>query len=148
MFEHVGHKNYRTYMTCVARNLDPNGLFLLHTIGRNDRGTGIDPWVTKYIFPNSEIPSLTPVTEAFDNIFLLEDLHNFGPDYDRTLLAWFDNFDRNWARFAAQLPPTFYRMWKYYLLMFAGAFRARHLQLWQLVLAPRNGAGTYARPLR
>ena len=148
MFEHVGHKNYRTYMQCVARNLASDGLFLLHTIGLNDQGTGIDPWVTKYIFPNSEIPALTRVTEAFDNLFLLEDLHNFGTDYDKTLLAWFKNFDRNWHRFAAELPQTFYRMWKYYLLMFAGAFRARHLQLWQLVLSPRDTLGGYTRPLR
>ena len=147
MFEHVGHKNYRAYMECVASNLAPNGLFLLHTIGRNDVGTGIDPWVTKYIFPNSEIPALARVTEAVDNLFLIEDLHNFGTDYDKTLLAWYRNFDRNWSHFADQLPTYFYRMWEYYLLMFAGAFRSRHLQLWQIVLASKKRARGYSRPL-
>ena len=135
-------------MDCVAKNLASDGLFLLHTIGRNDRGRGIDPWVTKYIFPNSEIPTLVQLSEAIDNLFLLEDLHNFGSDYDRTLRAWFENFDHNWHQFADELPRSFYRMWKYYLLMFAGAFRARHLQLWQLVLSPRNSMLAYARPLR
>ncbi len=146
MFEHVGHKNYRLYMETVRRNVNADGLFLLHTIGRNDHGSGIDPWVTKYIFPNSEIPGLPAVARAVDRVFVIEDMHNFGADYARTLLAWYENFHEAWPRFESRLPAGFYRLWKYYLLMFAGIFRARGLQVWQFVLAPRGVADGYQRP--
>lgn len=146
MFEHVGHKNYATYMQRVRQLLVPDGLFLLHTIGRNDWGSGVDPWVTRYIFPNSEIPSLARVIAAFDRTFVLEDLHNFGADYARTLTAWRDNFINAWPQIKHDLPASFYRRWLYYLNMFAGVFQARGLQLWQLVLAPEGVAGGYRRP--
>lgn len=146
MFEHVGRKNYRAYFDTARRNLRPDGLFLLHTIGRNDQGLGIDPWVTRYIFPNSEIPSLARVVQAFDRRFVLEDLHNFGADYARTLRAWHDNFTRACPTFATPLPAQFERLWKYYLMLFAGAFRARSLQTWQLVLSPSGIRGGYRRP--
>ncbi len=146
MFEHVGRKNYRPFMQTVRRLLTPDGLFLLHTIGRNHHGAGIDPWVTRYIFPNSEIPSLKRVVAALDRQFVIEDLHNFGADYALTLLAWRDNFIRAWPGLAPQLPPDFCRRWTYYLSLFAGVFRARGLQLWQMVLAPNGVPGGYRRP--
>lgn len=146
MFEHVGRKNYREYMQTARRLLTPDGLFLLHTIGRNDQGAGIDPWVTRYIFPNSEIPSLKRVVAALDRVFVVEDLHNFGADYARTLVAWRENFQRAWPKFAARMPADFYRRWHYYLDMFAGVFRARGLQLWQFVLSPHGVPGGYRRP--
>ena len=146
MFEHVGRKNYHEYMRTARRLLAPGGLFLLHTIGRNDHGAGVDPWVTRYIFPNSEIPSLQRMARAIHRQFVLEDLHNFGADYALTLLAWRDNFQRAWTDFAARLPGDFYRRWYYYLSMFAGVFRARGLQLWQLVLSPEGVPGGYRRP--
>ena len=146
MFEHVGHKNYGPYMQGVRRLLTPDGLFLLHTIGRNDRGNGVDPWVTRHIFPNSEIPSLARVVAALDRVFVVEDLHNFGADYAPTLLAWRDNFQRHSRESGAGLPPGFYRSWWYYLNMFAGVFRARGLQLWQWVLSPQGVPGGYRRP--
>jgi cyclopropane-fatty-acyl-phospholipid synthase len=146
MFEHVGRKNYRAYMAAARRLLNPDGLFLLHTIGRNDRGAGIDPWVTRHIFPNSEIPSLARLVGALDRQFVIEDLHNFGADYARTLVAWRDNFQRAWPTFAHDMPADFYRRWTYYLDMFAGVFRARGLQLWQCVLSPHGVAGGYRRP--
>ena len=146
MFEHVGHKNYAAYMDCVKRSLVDDGLFVMQTIGRNERGTGIDPWVTRYIFPNSEVPSLQRTSRAVSGCFVVEDLHNFGADYDLTLMSWFANFNREWPRFRARMPDDFYRVWKYYLLMFAGVFRARGLQLWQLVLAPKRTGSRYLRP--
>jgi cyclopropane-fatty-acyl-phospholipid synthase len=146
MFEHVGRKNYREYMDTVRRCLRPNGLFLLHTIGRNHQGVGIDPWVTKYIFPNSEIPTLARIVEALDRRFIVEDLHNFGTDYARTLHAWFDNFSQAWPNLADRLPPQFFRLWKYYLMLFAGVFRARGLQTWQFVLSPHGVREGYRRP--
>jgi cyclopropane-fatty-acyl-phospholipid synthase len=147
MIEHVGHKNYRTYMECVRRNLTDDGLFVLQTVGRIERGTGIDPWVTKYIFPNSEVPTLDRINSAINGSLRIEDLQNFGVDYDRTLMAWYGNFERAWPRFENTMSPNFYRLWKYYLLMFAGIFRARRLELWQLVLAPKQFNRGYRRPL-
>ncbi|MFA5494782.1 MAG: cyclopropane fatty acyl phospholipid synthase [Porticoccaceae bacterium] len=145
MFEHVGHKNYRTYMETAHRCLKDDGLFLLHTIGKNLRHGGADPWVDKYIFPNGELPSIGQIGDSVDQLFVVEDLHNFGADYDKTLMAWYTNFDRAWPRFAEQLGERFYRMWRYYLLCCAGAFRARNLQLWQWVLSKKGLVGGYSR---
>ena len=145
MFEHVGHKNYRTYMDVAHRCLRDNGLFLLHTIGKNRRFRGADPWIDKYIFRNGELPSVAQIGDSVAGLFVVEDLHNFGADYDRTLMAWHANFEAAWPRFADQLGERFYRMWRYYLLCCAGAFRARELQLWQWVLSKRGVAGGYQR---
>lgn len=146
MFEHVGHKNHREYMRVVRRCLTPPGKFLLHTIGKNQSRAGVDPWVAKYIFPNGEIPSLKQISAAVESLMLIEDLHNFGADYDNTLMAWFANFDQAWPQLKQNLPETFYRMWKYYLHVCAGAFRARNLQLWQIVIANGAAEGGYRRP--
>jgi cyclopropane-fatty-acyl-phospholipid synthase len=144
MFEHVGYKNYRTFMEVVRRILKPDGLFLLQTIGANTPSKRTDPWLHRYIFPNSMLPSPDKITSAIENRFVLEDWHSFGPDYDRTLLAWFQNFDAHWNSLKAKYGGRFYRMWKYYLLSCAGGFRARKHQLWQLVLSPQGRSGGYA----
>ncbi len=143
MFEHVGYKNYRTYFEVVDSVLKPNGLSLLHTIGRLDSATINDPWFERYIFPNSMLPSVAQIGKAIEGLFVMEDWHNFGADYDKTLMAWFKNFDAAWPRLRAKYSEQFYRMWKYYLLSCAGAFRARDLQLWQVVLS-RGVPGGYA----
>lgn len=145
MFEHVGRKNFRTYMEMAHRCLTDQGLFLLHTIGNNERNSGSDPWLDKYIFPNGELPSIGQIGDAVDNLFVVEDLHNFGSDYDKTLMAWHENFEKAWPRFADQLGERFYRMWRYYLLSCAGAFRARDIQLWQWVLSKEGRIGGYQR---
>lgn len=145
MFEHVGHKNDRTYMAVAHRCLAPGGLFLLHTIGRNEHGHGTDPWIDKYVFPNGELPTIARIGRAVERLFVVEDLHNFGADYDRTLMAWHANFEAAWPRFAGQLGERFRRMWRYYLLSCAGAFRARDIQLWQWVLSKGGVPGGYQR---
>lgn len=147
MFEHVGYKNYRTFMHIARRLLAPDGLFLLHTIGGNTSTIMTDPWIHKYIFPNGMIPSAAQISRAAEGLFVMEDWHNFGSDYDTTLMHWFHNFDKNWKHLAPKYGERFYRMWKYYLLSCAGAFRARHLQLWQIVLSPNGVPGGY-RPVR
>ena len=145
MFEHVGHKNYRTYMEVVRKCLRKNARFLLHTIGKNDSRPGVDPWISKYIFPNGETPSLRQISAALEPLMIIEDVHNFGPDYDKTLMCWFNNFDKAWSRLKYSYSERFYRMWKYYLHVCAGGFRARHMQLWQIVIS--NGTDqTYRRP--
>ena len=147
MFEHVGPKNYKTYMQVVSRCLKENGLFLLHTIGSNYTRHNPDPWINRYIFPNGVLPSLNDVSKAFDKCFVLEDFHSFGPYYDKTLMAWFNNFDSNWNHLRENYSERFYRMWKYYLLGCAGAFRARNIQLWQFVFSKHGVEGGYT-PVR
>jgi cyclopropane-fatty-acyl-phospholipid synthase len=145
MFEHVGRKNFRTYMEVAHRCLDDDGLFLLHTIGKNLRRSVPDPWIDKYIFPNGDLPSIGQIGDAADELFVVEDLHNFGADYDRTLMEWHKNFVHAWPQFSDRLGERFYRMWTYYLLSCAGAFRARDIQLWQLVLSKKGVIGGYHR---
>jgi len=135
MFEHVGYKNYRMYMEKVRSLLRDNGLFLLHTIGRNMSVRQTDPWIQKYVFPNGMIPSASQISQAYEGLLVMEDWHNFGHFYDRTLMAWFRNFESVWPELEAEYGTEFYRMWKYHLLSCAGAFRARELQLWQIVLS-------------
>ncbi|MDB6081000.1 MAG: cfa [Chlamydiia bacterium] len=137
MFEHVGEKNYRTFMKTVHRCLKPDGLFMLHTIGRNTSSKTTDPWINSYIFPNGQLPSIRQIGTSIEGLFVMEDWHNFGLDYDKTLMAWFTQFDKNWQTLKERRAggERFYRMWKYYLLSCAGAFRARDIQLWQVVLS-------------
>jgi len=138
MFEHVGYKNYKTYMRVAARCLKDDGLFLLHTIGSNASSKNTDPWIEKYIFPNSMLPSLAQIASAVENLFVIEDVHNFSTDYDKTLMEWFKNFDLHWDELKDGYDDRFYRMWKFYLLCSAGSFRSRRNQLWQIVLS-KNG---------
>ena len=146
MFEHVGYRNYRTYMEVVHRCLKGNGVFLLQTIGRNRSGVTTDPWIARYIFPNSMLPSIKQVAAASEGLLVMEDWQNFGDHYDRTLMAWLKNFDSNWSKLAACYDERFYRMWKYYLFASAGAFRARRNQLWQIVFSKKGILGGYRSP--
>jgi len=143
MFEHVGYKNYRRYMQVARRCLKDDGLFLLHTIGRNNSNRTAEAWINKYIFPNGMTPSVQQIGKAVENLFIIEDWHNFGQDYDTTLMAWHENFQNNWHRLEQTYDERFQRMWQYYLLMCAGSFRARRNQLWQLVLSKKGLKGGY-----
>ncbi len=135
MVEHVGWRNYPELMRTVHRSLVPGGLFLLHTIGANVSSRRADPWLERYIFPNSMLPSLAQLSAAAEPFFVLEDLHNFGPYYDRTLLEWDRRFREGWPRLAERYGERFYRMWRYYLMSSAAGFRVRRIQLWQLLLS-------------
>lgn len=133
MFEHVGPKNYATYFKKVAGNLKPDGIFVLHTIGSNKTDSQVDAWTEQYIFPNGCLPSMRHIADVSERYFILEDWHNFGADYDRTLMAWYQRFIAHWPQLSAHYDERFKRMFSYYLNSCAGAFRARELQLWQLV---------------
>ncbi len=146
MFEHVGYKNYRSYMKTVARMLNDDGLFLLQTIGGNRSEIIVDPWIEHYIFPNSMLPSAKQITSAGEGLFIIEDWHNFGSDYDKTLMAWHENFVTAWPKLKHAYDQRFYRMWCYYLLCCAGAFRARENQLWQIVFSKNGIPGGYRAP--
>ena len=143
MFEHVGRKNYDIFMKTTKRLLKPSGLFLLHTIGNSKKKTGTDPWINKYIFPNGMLPSPVCVAKAITGLYVMEDWHNFGADYDKTLMAWHQRFEEGYAEGAFQCSERVRRMYRYYLLSCAGAFRARDIQLWQIVLSPEGVEGGY-----
>jgi cyclopropane-fatty-acyl-phospholipid synthase len=134
MFEHVGRKNYGKFMHTVNDCLKENGVFLLHTIGSNESQIKSDPWISKYIFPNGELPSIAQISKAAEGLFVVEDLHNLGPHYDKTLMAWNNRFQAAWPQLESKYDQRFKRMWEYYLLSCAGAFRARDIQLWQIVM--------------
>ncbi|TYT25186.1 cyclopropane fatty acyl phospholipid synthase [Luteimonas viscosa] len=146
MFEHVGVKNYEAYFDLARRCLAPDGLFLLHTIGGNISRMHTDPWIAKYIFPNSMLPSAAQLAAALEGRFVIEDWHSFGADYDRTLQAWRDNIEAAWTTLPARYDERFRRMWRYYLSASMASFRVRLIQLWQLVLSPRGVAGGYVAP--
>ena len=134
VMEHVGYKNYRTYMEVADRTLKDGGIAFFHTIGSNFSTTGANAWSTKYIFPNGMLPSIAQLAKAMENLFVMEDWHNIGPHYDPTLMAWNANFEAAWPELKKNYDDRFYRMWRYYLLSSAGGFRARAQQLWQVVM--------------
>jgi len=134
IMEHVGYRNYRTYMEVADRCLKPGGVAFIHTIGSNEDVTSADPFTNKYIFPNGMLPSIPQLSKAMEGLFVVEDLHNIGPYYDPTLMAWCANFDRAWPALKANYDERFRKMWRYWLLSGAGGFRSRWQQLWQIVM--------------
>ena len=134
IFEHLGYKNYRTYMEVVNRCLKDDGIAFIHTIGTNTSKTYTNRWTDKYIFPNGMLPSIAQIAHAMEGLFVMEDWHNFGPDYDKTLMAWYQNFNNAWPKFKNTFGGRFYRMWRFYLLGSAGTYRSRTNQLWQIVI--------------
>ena len=143
MLEHVGPRNYGTYFEVVRRSLRPDGLFVLQTIGSNEATVGSDPWIERNIFPNSAIPTTRALARSVEDQWVLEHWENFGPDYDRTLRAWYANFERAWPELSAHYGDRFRRQWRFYLLACAGSFRARSNQLWQMVFSPEGVRGGY-----
>ncbi len=143
MFEHVGPKNYRTYFDTARRLLAPEGLFLLHTIGVDRQAHRTDPWIDRHVFPNGRLPAPGELARVLEGRFVIEDWHNFGTDYDLTLMAWHQRFEAAWPELSAHYGERFARMWRYYLLCCAGFFRSRQGQLWQLVLSSPQRHGPY-----
>jgi cyclopropane-fatty-acyl-phospholipid synthase len=146
MFEHVGVKNYPAYMQTARRCLKDDGLFLLHCIGGNKSVRDTDAWIAKYIFPNGMLPSIKQIAAASEDLFVMEDWHNFSVYYDKTLQAWRRNFENSWEELKDQYNETFHRMWRYYLSISMASFRARKNQLWQIVFSPRGVPGGYVAP--
>lgn len=143
LMEHVGHKNYRTYMEVVDRCLAHDGISLIHTIGSPTSEWAPDPWTQKYIFPNAQLPSVAALAYAMEGLFRFDDLHAIGRHYDPTLMAWHRNFAVAWPQLRSRYGDRFYRMWTYYLLMSAAAFRAQYIDVFQLVMT-RLGPGAAA----
>lgn len=146
MFEHVGVRNYDSFFEVSRRSLAPDGLMLLHTIGAERSTHHTDPWIHRYIFPNSMLPSAVQIATAAEDRFVIEDWHNFGTDYDLTLQAWRDNVEASWPRLGERYDERFHRMWRFYLAASMALFRSRRAQLWQLVLSPHGVPGGYVAP--
>ncbi len=146
MVEHVGKKNYRTLFKIIHDHLSDNGLYLLHTIGSNTSTSIVDPFMDKYIFPNGMLPSQEQISHAANGLFILQDAQNLGKHYDPTLMAWNENFRKNWSSIADRYDERFRRMFEYYLLSCAGAFRAGAMQLWQMVFSKNRNVMDYRGP--
>lgn len=146
MFEHVGHLNYRNYMQIASNSLVDDGIFLLHCIGGNVSTTQVSPWFAKYIFPNGMLPSIAQIGASIENLLIMEDWQNFGPDYYKTLMAWYSNFIAGWDKVKHHYDQRFFRMWSYYLLSAAGGFKAREMQLWQMVFSKSGLKQRYDAP--
>ena len=140
MMEHVGPKNHREMMEVINRRLADDGVAVVHTIANNKSLRHGTPFIEKYIFPNAVAPSIAQIGRAIEGLFVLEDLHNIGPDYDPTLMAWWENFDRTYSEISHRYDRRFYLMWKFYLLAAAGASRSRDGQLYQFVLTKTGRA--------
>ncbi len=137
MMEHVGPKNYRVFFEKCDDLLEVHGQMLHHTISSNLTKQVTDPFFERYIFPGGVLPSLAQIAKAAENLFVIEDVQNFGPDYDRTLMEWHKNISSTWHEIP-QYDERFKRMWNYYLLASAAGFRTGNLQLLQCVFQ-RNG---------
>jgi cyclopropane-fatty-acyl-phospholipid synthase len=139
MFEAVGRKNFRTYMKKVNEWLKDDGVFLLQTILSTSKAPGADPWIDKYIFPNGELPNRRMLEKSIQGIFSIGDWHAFGADYDKTLMAWWSNFEAGYDSLDKnKYNERFYRMWKYYLQICAGGFRSGYTDVAQIALT-KNG---------
>jgi len=197
ILEHLGHKNYRNFFKLVNKLMkDDTSIYLLHTIGLNNLWMPpVEPFANEYIFKNGMLPWYTQIISETKNVFFLEDWHNMGHDYYLTLMAWAENFERNWPKIRSllfekerllendkrtkirrqvaknriekrgretiksepgvtteeqmdkevdeELAHVFFRMWKFYLLFSAGAFKARRFNLWQVVFTKDGLVGGY-----
>ena len=142
-FEHIGYKNFQTFFEVCNEHLKDDGMMLHHTIGGNSDAKKADPWIDKYIFPGGCIPGLRQISKAIEKKFVIEDLQNIGPDYDKTLMAWHKNFVKHYPKLQEKYDKKFYRMWEMYLLLCAAGFRQRDLQLWQIVMRKQKHSQTY-----
>lgn len=134
ILEHVGPREYRAYLENAARCLKDDGVAFLHTIGQNVTGCRCDPWFDQHVFPNGTTPSLRQLASAMEGLFVLEDCHNIGPQYDPTLMAWHGNLEKAWPTLREKYDERLRRTMKYYLLSAAGAFRSRRSQVFQFVM--------------
>jgi cyclopropane-fatty-acyl-phospholipid synthase len=147
ILEHIGPKNHRAFMEAIYRNLTADGIHLLHFFGRPAHNVGLlDPWTDQYIFPGLTCPTLVEVLRAADGLLELQHQEQFGFHYDPTLMAWYENFVAFAKTIGLDPDDRLYRMWKYYLLSCAGAFRAGEVKLYQLVFTKRHSRIVYSYP--
>ncbi len=117
MFEHVGVKYFKTYLSKANNNLKENGVFLLHTIGQRGKPTATSPWIRKYIFPGGYIPSLSEVMKETQKLNInVTDVEVLRLHYAHTLTRWYQNVLENKDKIIKMFDQRFFRMWEFYLL--------------------------------
>ncbi len=137
MLEHVGRGHYQTLGALIKRSLKPDGLALIHTIGRSYPAR-MDPWIVKHIFPGGHAPSLSEMMTIFEpHRFSVLDVENLRPHYARTCAAWLKNFDAVADKVKDMYSEEFARMWRLYLAGSSAGFQSGTLQLFQVLFAPR-----------
>ena len=136
MFEHVGVPNYRTYFGAVSRLLTPDGVALIHTIGRTSPPGATNPFITKHIFPGGYVPAMSEVLTAVeqDNLWVT-DVECLRLHYARTLRAWLTRFDANLDKVAQLYDARFIRMWRFYLIASEQCFRFDRQAVFQFQLS-------------
>jgi cyclopropane-fatty-acyl-phospholipid synthase len=136
--EHIGHRNHRTFFETIYRSLKDGGRALVHSFGVAKSQYIVGGFYEKYVFPLVNLPSVAQIGKALDGLFVVEDVHNFGPDYDPTLMEWNKRFQAAWpeleGEYGKMLGGRFKRMFEFYLLCTAGFMRSRTGQIWQWVL--------------
>jgi cyclopropane-fatty-acyl-phospholipid synthase len=141
MFEHVGVPQYRTYFRTVHDRLAPEGIALIHTIGRPTPPGATSPWITKYIFPGGYCPSLSETMAAMEKEHLYEaDVEIWRLHYAETLRNWYDRFMANIDQAKALYDERFCRMWRYYLIASELTFRHNNQCVFQIQLAHKQDA--------
>jgi len=146
MVEHVGPKNLKPFFRHCQDLLVDDGIMFHQTIGRRTPRASTDAWIDRRIFPGGAIPSVQQLSRAWSAGWVLEDFENLGPDYDRTLMAWLGLLEGKKDQVLDQFGEEMYRTFRFYFQYCAGAFRARELQLWQLVLTKHPAPYQYRRP--
>jgi cyclopropane-fatty-acyl-phospholipid synthase len=139
MFEHVGQQHFNEFFRHLNRLLKPDGVSLIHTIGRQAPPAPINPWMKKYIFPGAYLPSLSqlaPILERRD--LWLTDFEMLRMHYAKTLAAWNERFQARRAEIAARFDERFCRMWEFYLQLNVAAFTYRSLVVFQMQITRQN----------
>ncbi len=141
MFEHVGPRHYETFFDTIAARLAPDGVALLHTIGKTGRPAPNNPWVEKYIFPGGVIPTLSQITPAIEHAGLIvTDIEVLRLHYAETLRAWRERFLKHRDEARALYDECFCRMWEFYLAGAEAGFRSGDLVVFQIQLAKDKAA--------
>lgn len=141
MFEHVGVPHYREYFRTVRQLLTPDGVALIHTIGRKDPPGTTSPWIHKYIFPGGYVPAMSEVMRAIEKENLwTTDIEVWRLHYAETLRHWRTRFEAEKDRVLEMYDARFYRMWRYYLLAAEHTFRLHHQVVFQFQLARKQQA--------
>ncbi|MGB3165962.1 MAG: cyclopropane-fatty-acyl-phospholipid synthase family protein [Alteraurantiacibacter sp.] len=144
MFEHVGRPQFETFFRCCARLLAPDGVALIHTIGRLGGPGSTDAFTEKYIFPGGYIPALSETVAASEKVRLIAtDVEMLRVHYAKTIRAWYANCIANRDAIVALHDERFYRMWAFYLAGAATVFEHGGMCNYQIQLTHNR----YALPL-
>ncbi len=141
MFEHVGIGHVREYFDQVRRLMAPDGVMVLHSIGRFDGPGQTNPWIQKYIFPGGYIPALSEVLPVIEKSGLkVTDIEILRLHYAETLKAWRERFMARWDEAAQLYDERFCRMWEFYLAASETAFRHQDMMVFQIQITRRQDA--------